>query len=85
MYTSQNLYQPCLVSLLVQAGASDNNSEAALSHYLATNSGYHEYLEGGAGNLRVKDKSTGENSDATTKGDSADIDVDEACALQCLY
>ena len=43
-------------------------NEAALSRYLATNSGYHEYVEGGAGNLRL-DKSVGENSDATTEGD----------------
>ena len=45
-------------------------NEAALSRYLATNSGYHEYVEGGAGNSRlIKDKSAGENSDATTEGD----------------
>jgi len=52
---------------------------------LATNSGYHEYVEGGAGNLRFKDKSADEISDTTTEGDSAGIDIDEACGLQCLY
>ena len=56
-----------------------------LSRYLVTNSGYHEYfatMEGGAGN---SDKGAGENSDALpSEGDSADIHVDEACALECL-
>ena len=28
-------------------------NEAALSQYLTTNSGYHEYVEGGAGNSRL--------------------------------
>ena len=43
-------------------------NEAALSRYLATNSGYHDYVEGGAGNSRL-DKSADEDSDATTEGD----------------
>ena len=43
------------------------------------------YVEGGARNLRFKDKSTDEISDATTEGDNTGIDIDEACALQCLY
>ena len=50
-----------------------------------TNSGYCEYfatVEGGAENL---DKGAGENSDTLpSEGDSADIHVDEACALECL-
>ena len=33
------------------------------------NSGYHEHVEGGAGNSRLKDKSAGKNSDATIEGD----------------
>ena len=55
------------------------------SCYLATNSGYHEYfatMEGRAGN---SDKGAGKNSDALpSKGDSADIHVDEACTLEYL-
>ena len=48
-----------------------------LSRHLAMNS-----VEGRAGN---SDKGTGKNSDALlSEGDSADIHVDEACALQCL-
>ena len=45
------------------------------------NSGYHEYfatVDSRVGNLRLKDKGTGENSDTTSEGDSTDIDVDEA-------
>ena len=49
------------------------------------NSGYREYfatVEGRAGNL---DKGVGKNSDALlSKGDSADIHVDEARTLECL-
>ena len=32
----------------------------------------------------TQDYGVGENSDATTEGDSPDIDVDEPCALECL-
>ena len=51
-----------------------------------TNTGYHGYfttVESGAGN---SDKGAGENSDTLpSKSDSADIHVDEACTLECLY
>ena len=56
-----------------------------LSRYLATNSGYCEYFATVEGRTGNSDKGAGENSDALpSEGDSADIHVDEACALECL-
>ena len=55
-----------------------------LSRYLAKNSVLRNRGRWIQANLRLKDKGAGENSDGTTEGDSADIDVDEAYALECL-
>ena len=56
-----------------------------LSRYLATNSGYREYFTTMEGGTKKSDKGAGENSDTLpSEGDSADIHVDKACALECL-
>ena len=55
----------------------------SLSRYLARNSGYREYFATMEGGARKSDKGAGENSDALpSEGDSADIHVNEACALE---
>ena len=57
-------------------------------HTRLTNSGYRRYFATMEGGARNSDKGTGENSDALpreSESNSADIHVDEACALECLY
>ena len=56
-----------------------------LSRYLVTNSGYRKYFATMEGGARNSDKGVGENSDTLpSEGDSADIHVDEAWALERL-